>query len=58
MRLLEGVGNQLIPDTAIDGSIGGKMRMWRISSGAESAVLVPSPYAYQKARWLVPARCP
>jgi hypothetical protein len=31
-------------------------RIWRICGVARPAVLVPSPYAYQKASWLVPAR--
>jgi hypothetical protein len=30
-------------------------RIWWISAGGGRAVLVPSPYAYQKASWLVPA---
>jgi hypothetical protein len=30
-------------------------QIWRICGVARRAVLVPSPYAYQKASWLVPA---
>lgn len=52
-------GNQLIPDApSPPARTGSGAFFWRISASAIPGVLFLSPYAYQKANWLVPALPP